>query len=347
MRQAGRALPEYRKLRQKYSFKQLIKTPELAAEVTLQPVRRFGFDAAILFSDILVVPEALGQSYRLLDPGGVVMEFAIRTKADVERLDADSVLERLGYVAETLQVVRNELGTQTALIGFAGSPWTLATYMIGGGSAEGFGRAIALFREDRKTYFALAAKLTAAVTEYLRMQIQYGVDALQIFDTHGGLLAPAEFWEASACWIQQIISAMQKPATTLPPANKPAEAAVLSQPGQGAVPVIVFALGTAHHWADLVNTGANVLSIDWRFPLEKAREVVPETIAIQGNLTPALLSNGKPEAVAAETRRLLTIMRGRNGYIFNLGHGLPPDARLENITALVDTIQRFNDQTCQ
>ena len=170
MRQAGRALPEYRKLKETYTFLNLVQNSELAAEVTLQPIRRFGFDAAILFSDILVIPEAMGQPYRFRETGGVVMDFAVRDRADIERLSVERVTERLGYVDKALRLLRKELGDQTALIGFSGSPWTLATFMMEGGSAEKYTRALALFREDRKTYFAFAEKLTAAVAGYLQMQ---------------------------------------------------------------------------------------------------------------------------------------------------------------------------------
>src|SRR5437762_2014019 len=160
MRQAGRALPEYRRLKETYSFVELVQTPELAVEVTLQPVRRFGFDAAILFSDILVVPEAMGQPYGFRDTGGVVMDFAVSSAADIARLSVAQVVERLSYVDQSLRMLRKELGEQTALIGFSGSPWTLATFMMEGGSAEKFTRALALFRDDRKAYYALAEKLT-------------------------------------------------------------------------------------------------------------------------------------------------------------------------------------------
>src|SRR5580700_4973552 len=211
MRQAGRALPEYRKLKEKYTFIQLVQNPELAAEVTLQPVRRFGFDAAILFSDILVIPEAMGQTYRFKETGGVIMDFAVTSKADIEKLSVARVVERLNYVDKALRILRKELGNQTALIGFSGSPWTLATFMMEGASVPNYSRALQLFREDPKTYFALAEKLTVAITAYLKMQIAAGVDALQIFDSHGGHLAPAEFQEASGRWMKEIITAIGVP----------------------------------------------------------------------------------------------------------------------------------------
>ena len=321
MRQAGRALPEYRKLKQKHSFLELVQTPELAAEVTLQPVRRFGFDAAILFSDILVIPEAMGQPYRFRETGGVVMDFAVRRPEDIDRLAVERVVEHLGYVDQALRRLRKELGNQTALIGFAGSPWTLATFMMEGGSADKYTRALNFFHEDRKAFCALAEKLTAAIAAYLRMQAAAGVDALQIFDSHGGLLAPTEFQEASGRWMKDIVSQLR-----------------ISNPE---LPIIVFSLGTHGNWDDLLGTGANVLGIDWQFPLAHARRLLPVDIALQGNLPSALLSEATPEVVARETRAVLEAMRGRPGHIFNLGHGVPPAAKLENIAALVETVKNF------
>ena len=338
MRQAGRALPEYRELKEKHSFLELIQTPGLAAEVTLQPVRRFGFDAAILFSDILVIPEAMGQPYRFRETGGVVMDFAVRTRADIERLSVERVTERLSYVDKALRLLRKELGDQTALIGFSGSPWTLATFMMEGGSAGKYIRALSLFREDRKTFYALAGKLTAAITAYLQMQINAGVDALQIFDSHGGQLAPTEFQEASGRWMRDIIGSLGAPNSDSARTRTNAKCA---DSEIGAPPVIVFSLGTHGNWDDLLTTGASVLGIDWQFPLAHARRLLPADIALQGNLAPALLSDATPEIVAQETRAVLEAMRGRKGHIFNLGHGVPPNAKLENIAALVETVKNF------
>jgi uroporphyrinogen decarboxylase len=206
MRQAGRALPEYRRLKERYTFVELVQNPELAVEVTLQPIRRFGFDAAILFSDILVIPEAMGQAYHFRETGGVEMEFAVRSKADVDQLTVEQVCERLQYVQEALKRLRVELGDETALIGFSGSPWTLATFMMEGGSARESTRALDLFRSDRSTFHALMEKLTRAISGYLKMQAGCGVDALQIFDSHGGVLPAAEFHEASGRWMREIVS---------------------------------------------------------------------------------------------------------------------------------------------
>jgi uroporphyrinogen decarboxylase len=249
------------------------------------------------------------------------MDFAITSAADIARLSVERVVERLGYVDRALRLLRRELGDQTALIGFSGSPWTLATFMLEGGSVPRYSRALALFREDPKTYGTLAEKLTAAVTAYLEMQAGTGVDALQLFDSHGGHLAPGEFQEASGRWMRDIIAALGR--------------------HSAAPPVIAFSLGTHDSWADLIGTGAGILGVDWQTPLAEARRLVPPHIGLQGNLPPALISDATPDVVARETRAVLEAMRGRPGHIFNLGHGLTPEARLENITALVETVQHF------
>jgi uroporphyrinogen decarboxylase len=201
-----------------------------------------------------------------------------------------------------------------------------------------YSRALALFREDPNTYCALAEKLTAAVTAYLNMQITAGVDALQIFDSHGGHLAASEFQEASGRWMGEIVSEIGAPSTASASSRtKPQRA----EPVLGAPPVIVFSLGTHGNWPDLIATGANVLGIDWQTSLPEARKLIPEGIGLQGNLAPTLLVEATPEVVAQETHAILEAMRGRAGHIFNLGHGLTPGARLENIQALVDTVKAF------
>jgi uroporphyrinogen decarboxylase len=199
--------------------------------------------------------------------------------------------------------------------------------MMEGGSARESTRALELFRTDPQTFYALMEKLTAAVTAYLRMQTRCGVDALQIFDSHGGILPAADFNEASGRWMKDVISEVQRPESEV-------EAV-------GAVPVIVFSLGTHGSWPDLIGTGAEVLGVDWQSSLKAVRQVVPEGIGLQGNLPPALLSDATPEEIAGETSRVLEEMRGRPGHIFNLGHGTPPTTKLENIAALVETVQGF------
>jgi len=317
MRQAGRALPEYRALKEKRTFIELVRTPELAAEVTLQPIRRFDFDAAVLFCDILVVPEAMGQPYHFRNGGGIEMEFAVSTVEAIRKLDHRRVAEKLQYVADALRLVKPALDGRTALLGFAGSPWTLANYMIEGGSSHAFTRAKSLYYTEPLLFSELMEKLTLAVTEFLKQQIVSGVDAVQIFDSSGGLLADNAFDAASGRWIRQIITSL---------GNQ--------------VPVILFSKGTHGRWKSLVTTGATILSLDWTQPLAEVRALLPHNVGVQGNLDPALLDT-TPEVVATETTRILQSMRGQTGHIFNLGHGVAPSAKLECIQALVTTVRNF------
>jgi len=318
MRQAGRALPEYRALKEKHPFVELVRTPELAAEVTLQPVRRFGFDAAVLFSDILVVPEAMGQPYHFRENGGgIEMEFPLRSAEDIRRLDDRQAVGRLQYVADALALVRPALEGRAALLGFAGSPWTLARYMIEGGSTGGTDRAKALFYSEPVLFGELMEKITAVVGGFLQMQIASGAEAVQIFDSHGDLLADNAFEAASGRWIREIISALG-----------------------GKVPVILFSKGARGRLDSLVSTGANVLGVDWTQPLAEIRDLLPGDVGVQGNLDPFLLTT-TPEIVSAETSRIQRDMAGRTGHVFNLGHGVTPDAKLECIQALVDTVRSF------
>ncbi len=315
MRQAGRYLPEYRALKAQSSFLHMVRTPELATEVTLQPLRRFALDAAILFSDILVIPEALGQGYQFRDGGGIGMEYRLETRAHVDALaPADAVPEKLRYVADTLALLKKELAGSRALLGFGGSPWTLATYMVEGGSSEEFERIKQLFYTDRGTFDALLEKLTAALVTYFRMQIAAGADAIQIFDSWGGIIAGQDYEAASLRWIRQIVAAL------------PAD-----------FPVILYAKGTAPHLCDQAFTGVRVVSVDWTNDLAVVRRTLPANVAVQGNLDPVLL-NTTPDIVRRETTRLLESMRGTRGHIFNLGHGIMPHAKIECMQALVDTV---------
>jgi uroporphyrinogen decarboxylase len=239
-------------------------------------------------------------------------------------------------VDKALRLVRAELGGKTALLGFSGTPWTLATFMMEGGSAKKYTRALALFREDKKTFYALAEKLTVAVTAYLKMQIAAGADAVQLFDSHGGHLASGEFQEASGRWMREIIAGLNNGRAGSP---LPADGAHgVTRP---TTPIIVFSLGTHGNWPDLVATGANVIGIDWQTTMAEARKILPAHVALQGNLEPTLLVEATPEKVAHETRAVMEAMRGRPGHIFNLGHGVLPGAKLENIAALVETVRGF------
>lgn len=319
MRQAGRSLPEYRALKRGRRFTELVRDPALAAEITLQPVRRFGYDAAVIFSDILVVAEALGQPYELVETGGVRMAFRMADRADVERLDPSATAEHTAYTPAAIRHVRKALGDERAIIGFAGSPWTLASYMIEGGSASDHARSLRMVQEDPHLIETLLEKITQATVVYLQAQIEAGADAIQLFDSQGGLLPPDLFRRFSGAWMKRIIDELH-----------------------AAVPVIVFARNVQHDWNAVAATGADVLGIDYDLDLRTVCESIPGHTAVQGNLDPVLLT-GAPEVAAAETRRILESMRGRDGFIFNLGHGVPPDARIETIQAVADTVQGWKN----
>jgi uroporphyrinogen decarboxylase len=316
MRQAGRVLPEYRELKTKHTFVEMVRTPELAAEVTLQPIRRFDFDAAIIFSDILVIPEALGQPYEFNEGAGIKMT-PLQSASDIDGLDGSAVEERLDYVPQALRLVRKTLQDRTALIGFTGSPWTLGSFMFDGGGTGEHTHLKRMFYTDRPLFDRLMQKLTDAVSRYLRMQIEAGVDAVQIFDSRGGMMSDGAFAEASGKWIGEIIRSIN---------NR--------------VPVIVYSKSTNGNWHDLVATGAQVLGLDWTVRLSEIRALLPSTVGVQGNLDPFVLTT-TPAVVAAETERLLRDMRGVPGHIFNLGHGVPPTAKLENIQTMMETIRGF------
>ncbi len=317
MRQAGRYLPEYRELKQEHGFLTMVKTPELATEVTLQPIHRFGFDAAVLFSDILVIPEALGQPYRFRDEGGIAMDFALRTREDIERLDGSGIEEKLRYVPEALQQVKRALRERTAVLGFAGSPWTLATYMVEGGSSAQYRKVKELLYGEPNLFEHLMTTITDAVIAYLRMQKEAGADALQIFDSWGSACPAGAYESASLRWIRRIISALGDD-----------------------IPVILYAKGLSHRAADLAATGARALSLDWTADMRQAGRAANDTVALQGNLDPVLLST-RPDIVRREAARILDVMRGYpGGHIFNLGHGILPTARIDCVEALVETVRQ-------
>lgn len=319
MRQAGRYLPEYRELKAMHGFLKMVRTPELAVEVSLQPIRRFAFDAAILFSDILVVPEALGLGYTFRDEGGIAMEGRIESRAGVESLATEqAVPERLAYVGDALALLKRQLAGERALLGFGGSPWTLATYMVEGGSSEDFARVKSLFYEDRATFELLLGKITAATIAYFQMQVRAGADAIQIFDSWGGAVAGPDYEAASLRWIREIIAAMPE-----------------------GFPIIIYGKGTGVHLIDQAFTGARVLSVDGSNELASVRRSLPGNVAVQGNLDPAIL-NTTPEVARRETIRLLESMRGSAGHIFNLGHGILPQAKIECVEALVDAVTSWS-----
>ncbi len=314
MRQAGRYLPEYRELKSQHDFVTMVRTPRLAADVTLQPLHRFPIDAAIIFSDILVIPEALGQGYHFRDKGGIGMDYLLDTPEKIAALNGSRITEKLKYVADALALTRAKMGHDKALLGFCGSPWTLACYMVEGGSAKDFVAIKKLAWEQPDQFEMLMQKLTDAIVDYLHMQIDAGADALQIFDSWGSI-CPASHYEAwSLRWIHHIIKALK---------NR--------------VPVILYAKGMGHKAPDLIHTGASILSLDWTINLRRARQSMGHGIAIQGNLDPATLTT-TPETTRRETQRVLDEAGKQPGYIFNLGHGMLPSAKIECVEALMETV---------
>ena len=318
MRQAGRSLPEYLALKEGKRFTDLVQNPEIAAEVTLQPIRRFKYDAAVIFSDILVIAEAMGVPYQLMEQGGVKVDFKLQSSADIEKLTTEGAADKIAYTPAAIKLVRNDIENQCGIIGFAGSPWTLASFMVEGGSSRDNLNSRVLIHEQPALFEALLKKITLATIDYLNAQIDAGADALQLFDSQGGTLAQADYWRFSGRWMQQIITAL----------------------GQR-VPITVFGRGVHQNWEQLIQTGANALSIDWNIDLPALSKQLPLSIALQGNLDPALLIASPPAAIK-ETQRLLEGMRGRNGFIFNLGHGVPPNASIETIAAITQTVQTYH-----
>jgi uroporphyrinogen decarboxylase len=267
MRQAGRVLPEYRALREKYSFLDLVRTPELCAEVTLQPLQRFNFDVAIIFSDILVIPEALGQGYSFRSQGGIAMDFALNPEDFQTRLNWNNMTDRLGYVRRALSLVRNKLDGKNALIGFSGSPWTLACFMTEGGHVDASKklRAIQWYQDNPAEFDAFMNLLADAVTEYLLMQWAEGIDSAQIFDSLSTLVPQDLYWELSGKYIDRILRNLGKDR-----------------------PMIVYSKGEA--WKSYIQTPAQVLSVDWTQSLPLVKKSVGSQRCVQGNLDPALLT---------------------------------------------------------
>lgn len=315
MRQAGRYLPEYRALKAKSDFVTMVRTPELAVEVTLQPLRRFTqLDAAILFSDILVIPEALGVAYRFREEGGIAMERTIRTPADLQGLHRVDAAARLDYVYAALRLLRRELGHHKALLGFAGSPWTLACYLVEGGGSEDFPKIKALVKSDPKFLHQLLSLLAEVVAEYLNQQLLAGADAIQIFDSWASVLSGVEYEEFSLRYIREVL------------ARLPAKA-----------PVILYAKGKSMDAAALAQSGVPCLGVDWTMPLSKVRSLVGRPVCLQGNLDPEYMV-GDPEVAVNAAQLIIDDNADDPGHIFNLGHGITPQARIETVEAVINAV---------
>ncbi|WP_147652496.1 uroporphyrinogen decarboxylase [Vulcaniibacterium gelatinicum] len=332
MRQAGRYLPEYRATRARAgSFLAMAKTPELACEVTLQPLARFPLDAAILFSDILTIPDAMGLGLYFAEGEGPKFERPVRSAADIARLGVPDMETELRYVMDAVRLIRRELHGRVPLIGFSGSPWTLACYMVEGGGSENFAKIKALALNDPVALHRLLAVNTDAVIAYLAAQRAAGAQVLQVFDTWGGVLSPAMYREFSLPYLARIARELER--------------------GEGAArtPLILFGRGNAPYLEELAASGAEGVGVDWLVGLDEAARRAQGRVALQGNLDPAVLY-GSPEAIRASVRATLDAYAAgnggsREGHVFNLGHGLAPDMSPGHVAVLVEEVHAWSART--
>jgi uroporphyrinogen decarboxylase len=326
MRQAGRYLPEYRATRtQAGSFLDLCKNAELACEVTMQPLRRYPMDAAILFSDILTVPDALGLGLYFEAGEGPRFRKTVRSERDLAGLEQISAEDDLGYVMNAVRTIRAELNGLVPLIGFSGSPWTLATYMVEGGSSKDFARVKAMAYDRPELMHNLLALLADAVADYLAGQIRAGAQALQIFDTWGGSLSAAGYKEFSLKYMQRVIARLQ------------------AEPDTQGIPVIVFTKGGGQWLSAIAGCGAQGVGIDWTTDINVARNQVGDRVCLQGNMDPAML-HASPARIREEVAAILAGFGHGSGHIFNLGHGITPGVNPDHVTAFVDAVQELSPQ---
>lgn len=324
MRQAGRYLPEYLATRAKAgSFMDLCTNPQLACEVTLQPLDRYALDAAILFSDILTVPDAMGLGLYFEEGEGPRFKKTVRTQADVDALPVVNPQQELSYVIDAVKLIRRELNGRVPLIGFSGSPWTLATYMIEGGSSREFKFAKGMLYEQPALMHQLLRKLAESVAVYLNAQITAGAQAVQIFDTWGGALSHSAYEEFSLRYMQQVIGQL------IPDSN-----------GR-TVPVILFTKGGGQWLEKIASSGCHAAGLDWTTDLGDARRRVDNKIALQGNMDPAILRSSAA-AIRAEVKRILASFGPGTGHVFNLGHGITPDVAPENARVFIDAVHEFS-----
>ena len=325
MRQAGRYLPEYRATRARAgSFLAMAKNPELACEVTLQPLRRFDLDAAILFSDILTVPDAMGLGLYFVEGEGPKFQRPVREEADVARLAVPDMETELRYVMDAIRVIRRELAGKVPLIGFSGSPWTLACYMVEGGGSDNYSKIKAMAFNRPELLHRLLGVVTDAVIAYLAAQRAAGAQALQVFDTWGGVLSPTLYREFSLPYLQRIAGELDR------------------GEGDARTPLILFGKGNAPHLEALAATGTDAVGVDWLVGMDEAARRIGGKVALQGNLDPATLY-GSPQAIAREAARVLDDYAAgnggsREGHVFNLGHGMSPDMDPEHVAALVEAV---------
>jgi len=316
MRQAGRYLPEYRAVREKADFLTMCKTPELATEVTIQPVDLIGVDAAILFSDILVIPEAMGMYLEMHEGKGPVFPQPIRNEDDAKALKTIEPEKDLKYVIDAVSLTKKELNNRVPLIGFSGAPWTLLCYMVEGKGSKSFSEVKSLIYNNPKLAHSVLDKLADAISKYLSAKIESGVDAVQIFDTWGGILSQNDFEEFSLRYIEKIIANIKR----------------------NEQPVIVFAKGVHYNLHKIADAGADVIGLDWTMDLGKVRKQVGDRVALQGNMDPTVLYANK-EKIKEEVKRILSTYGKGIGHIFNLGHGILPDVNPENARFFIETVK--------
>ena len=323
MRQAGRYLPEYRATRARAgSFMALAQTPEFACEATLQPLERFELDAAILFSDILTIPDAMGLGLSFATGEGPQFAHPVRSAADIAQLAVPDMDGKLRYVMDAVRLIRRELHGCVPLIGFSGSPWTLACYMVEGQGSRDFATLKAMCWNEPKLAHQLLDTLAQSVAAYLIAQAAAGAQALMVFDTWGGLLGPAPFREFSLRYMAQVVAALKASAHTRD------------------LPAILFSKGAGQHAAALADTGCAGIGLDWTTDLADARAAVAGRVALQGNLDPAVMLAG-PEVIRREARAVMDSYGNHPGHIFNLGHGITPDVDPDNVKVLVDEVHAY------
>jgi uroporphyrinogen decarboxylase len=324
MRQAGRYLPEYRELRATVDgFMGLCQNPELACEVTLQPLRRFDLDAAILFSDILTIPDAMGLGLYFENNEGPKFKNPVRTEADVKKLFVPDPSKELNYVIETVRKIKKELSHKTPLIGFAGSPWTIATYMIEGGSTKSFSIIKKMMYQSPELLHQVLSVLAKSVAVYLNAQIEAGVDTVMIFDTWGGVLTPETYELFSLNYMKQIVDELKK-----------------THDGRR-IPNILFTKQASQWLEVMASSGCDALGVDWTIDIGEARARVGNQVALQGNLDPAVL-NASPEVIRESVKTILESFGDHPGHVFNLGHGITPDIPFENVKVMVDAVHEFS-----
>lgn len=324
MRQAGRYLPEYRKVREQAGdFMTLCKTADLACEVTMQPLRRFPLDAAIIFSDILTIPDAMGLGLRFEAGEGPRFDKPVRTAADIEALPRPDPNNELQYVMNAISVTRREINGRVPLIGFSGSPWTLATYMVEGAGSKDFSKVKGMMFSEPALMHRLLDKIAVSVADYLNAQIEAGAQTLMIFDTWGGALSRERYLEFSLHYMQQVVDSLKREHDGMK------------------IPVVLFTKNGGQWLDQMAATGCDALGVDWTTDLSVARKLTGDKVALQGNLDPSVLY-GTPESIHKEVKKVLDSYGEGPGHVFNLGHGIHQFVNPDNLGCMIDSVRKLS-----